>query len=78
MPPFLHLKKLHFKTRVNIVASKFIIMSLRFTVCLLCSGCVSIRGCRKQDYFILVLICPTNTCLWNKIAMVIKRVYDIF
>ena len=29
MPPFLHLKKLHFKTRVNIVASKFIIMSLR-------------------------------------------------
>lgn len=53
-------------------------MFLRFIARLLCSGCVSIHRCRKQEYFILILICPTNTCLWNKIAMVIKRVYDIF
>lgn len=50
-------------------------MFLRFMVYLLCSGCVSIHGCRKQEYFILVLICPANTCLWNKIAMVIKSLW---
>lgn len=74
---FLHLKKLHLETRVNTVTKQVHnhVSEIYSPPSLLC---VSIHRRRKQEYFILILICPTNTCLWNKIAMVIKRVYDIF
>lgn len=78
MPLFLHFKIQHLEPRVNIAAKQVHHQVSEMYSLPFCAGCVSIHRCRKQEYFILVLICPTNTCLWNKIAMVIKRVYDIF
>lgn len=32
----------------------------------------------QNRYQNIVLICPSNVCLWDKIEIAIKRVYDIF